>query len=360
MRTKAPIWLTHIAEKRPDFASYLYYMMIRLEACKKVLKQTGSIYLHCDYRASHYLKMVMDEIFGVDNFMNEIVWSYHAGTVPKRGLGRKHDIMLFYAKNCKLLSWNTFRLPIPEHLHKDYTHVDENGRRFRYGGSYDNTIYYLDNGRAATDVWTDINIINKMAKERTGYPTQKPVALLERVINASSNEGDVVLDPFCGCGTTILAAQKLNRRWIGIDINRTAYDTTKSREQQLPLGMTEGFATANYVSRDLEEVKGLSPNEFEYWVNEYHRAYHPSPDRGIDGITKDGVPIQTKTWEVGYSVLDKLLSSAQIHPEVPQPVKKMIIVSQIGFDDSARATKFAIETKFGIEVELKIPEDLLE
>jgi len=291
--------------------------------------------------------MVMDEIFGVDKFQREIIWDLGNASgfkMQARNWIRGHDTILFYVKSKNFIFNKEF---IPYSKEDLALYPEKQERR----------------GLAVTDTWKDIASAQKWGKakaQHTGYPTEKPVKLLERIILASSNEGNLILDPFCGCGTTILAAQKLNRRWIGIDINRTAYDTTKGREQQLPLGTTEGFATANYVSRDLEEVKGLSPNEFEYWVNEYHRAYHPSPDRGIDGITKDGVPIQTKTWKVGYSVLDKLLSSAQIHPEVPQPVKKMIIVSQIGFDDSARATKFAIETKFGIEVELKIPEDLLE
>ena len=168
-----------------------------------------------------------------------------------------------------------------------------------------------------------------------------------------------MLDPFCGCGTCIIAAHKLNRQWIGIDINKFAYDTTRGREKQLPLGMKAEFAKARYITRNLEEVKGLSPLEFEEWVNEFYGATKPHPDKGVDGITQKGIPIQVKAFEISYKVLSQFITDAEYHPNVPQPVKKVIVVSQIGFDDGARKRKFEIETKEGIEVNLITPQDML-
>ncbi len=361
MRQKAPVWLSDIGNRRPEFAAYLYYMMERLQACHRALKQTGSIYLHCDYRASHYLKMVMDEIFGADNFRNEIVWCYTGPRKTPKAFSRKHDIIFFYSKRPNY-KFNQLTIPHRSGIH-DTGRVETFGR-VREGQISQEQIERIKKlehkGKVLEDWWTDIWATERYRSELVGYPTQKPEALLQRIIKASSNEGDLVLDPFCGCGTAIVVAHKLNRRWIGIDINRTAYEITKGREVQMPLGMKEKFARANYVSRDLEEIESLGATDFEKWVNEFYRATKPSPDAGVDGITKDGIPIQTKTGRVDYSIVNQFLSSAQLHPKVPQPTKQMVVVSQTGFDDSARRTAFEIKAKFGIEIQLKEPKDLLE
>lgn len=363
MRSKAPEWLIHIATKRPDFASYLFYMMERLNLCKKVLKSTGSIYLHCDWRASHYLKMVMDEVFGVENFRDDIAWCYTGPSNTKRWFPRKHDNLLFYVKNEQ-----------EGQFFSDTVRVSYKEDSFTMGGSGSLTAKnregnyrtgmeeQLAKGKIIEDYWTDIPSLS-VSTERIGYPTQKPTKLLERIILASSNEGDTVLDPFCGCGTTIIAAQLLKRTWVGIDINRTAYDATTGREIQLPLGMNDSLATAHFVCRDLEAVKNLPHDEFEFWVNEYYGAIRPSPDAGVDGITKDGMPIQTKAWgssKVNDSLVRQFKGDAENHPSVSQPVKRAILVSQSGFEDSARSTAYTIQSRFGIEIELKTPEDLLE
>ncbi|MBA7639019.1 hypothetical protein ES703_46675 [subsurface metagenome] len=354
MRKNAPTWLSNIAVKRPEFAAYLYYMMERLQACHKVLKKTGSIYLHCDYRASHYLKMVMDEIFGVENFRNEIVWHYFMGGKAKSAFARKHDTLFFYSKGRNWIfnpQKHQRRLDFKPSLGDDSKNAEGGKDEFGYY-----SVVTMD------DVW-DIRGVFNMSKEYVGYPTQKPEVLLKRIIQASSNEGDIVLDPFCGCGTAIVVAHKLSRRWIGIDINRTAYETTKGREVQMPLSASaywdEEFAKAKYVSRDLEEVGSMEAREFEKWVNEFYRATKPSPDAGVDGITKDGIAIQTKTGGVDYSIVSQFLSDGQLHSKVSQPVKQMVVVSQTGFDDSARKRAFEIKAKFGIEIQLKEPKDLL-
>jgi len=389
----APEWMKHIAVKRPDFASYLYYMMERLQACHRVLNKMGSIYLHCDWRASHYLKMVLDEIFGDENFRNEIVWQRDAvGKGAKKTSGqwsRELDSILVYSKG-KSVTFNQQYLPSEALAHtqlKEFRYSDQDGRIFKIVtlGDYSqdsieemrkrNLIYtsssgkeykkyYLDEFKLAIgSLWNDIpNLSHGRNPERIGYPTQKPEALLERIIKASSNENDTVLDPFCGCGTTVIVASKLNRQFIGIDI-----DTSERKKGELPTAFTviknrshEFFAQSRYVSRDISEVLEMNPKQFEDWVNEFYNADKPHPDKGVDGITTDGVPIQTKTFRIGYEVIDKLVSSSKYHPFVPKPIKKVIVVSQTGFDDGARQRKFEIETAEGIEVRLTTPEDMLK
>ena len=209
---------------------YLCYMAIRLIEMRRVLKDTGSIYFHCDPTMSHYIKIMMDTIFGEKNFVNEIVWHYRAGTARKKGLGKKHDIIFYYIKDINS-DWifNVWKEKIPENQYYRYNLMDDEGNRYRLGGSNDTTKYFLKDGRQATDTWVDINIINKNAKERKGYPTQKPLKLLERIIKESSKENDVILDPFCGCATTCIASEKLNRKWVGIDISVKAYDLVRDR-----------------------------------------------------------------------------------------------------------------------------------
>lgn len=348
----APEWMKHIAIKRPDFASYLYYMMERLQACHKVLKKTGSIYLHCDYRASHYLKMIMDEIFGHENFRNEIIWCYAGGGIPKRDFPRKHDTILRYTKSDDYF-FNTEYRP--------YSEGTIQRGRTKVKGKYAEKGLRVE-GTPVNDWWIDISPIHSPTDyEKVGYPTQKPEALLERIIKASSNEGDLVLDPFCGCGTTVIVAHKLNRRWIGIDI-----DTSERKRGDLPTAFSviknrsgELFERSRYVSRDLKEVLEMGNKEFEEWVNEFYGANKPYPDKGVDGITKDGIPIQVKTSRIGYKVLSQFITDAKYHPSALKPVTKVIVVSQIGFDNGARQRKFEIETAEGIDICLTTPEDML-
>ena len=410
MRDSTPMWIRHLALKRPDFASYLWYMMARLEMCHRVLRRTGSIYLHCDPRASHYLKMVMDEVFDPERFHNEIIWKRTTAHSSGKKFAPIHDVILYYSKTEDFI-WNEPRADYnQQYLDKYYKYDDGDVRLYwrnsltaagtRQGDSgqpwrgidiaatgqhwkfvresldaldVEGRIYWPPHGgfpqikryrnelkgKSVSDIWDDVDRINPVGRERTGYPTQKPEDLLNRIIDASSNEGGTVLDPFCGCGTTIYAAHKRNREWIGIDINRNAYDATKGREVQLPLGKKEDFAKAKYVSRDLAEISTMDGHAFEVWVNEFYRATKPSPDMGIDGVTAEGVPIQAKVYEIKYPVLSQFITDAKYHPRVPQPVKKVVAVSQKGFDDGARKRKFEIETAEGIQVELVTPEDML-
>ena len=248
-------WHGQIAEEHPELYQiiqaseavydksmkiYLTAMAVRLFEMQRILKPTGSIYLHCDPTASHYLKLVMDALFGKQNFRNEIVWAYTQGGRGLKDFARKHDIVLRYTKS-KVFLFNANAIKIDYELvssksSDSFTKVDENGRFYKevFGANRKKKYrYYKDAGKVPYDWWTDIpQMTGRTAaarKERTGWPTQKPLALLHRIIKASSNEGDVVLDPFCGCATACVAAEQLGRHWIGIDISPSAEVITKIR-----------------------------------------------------------------------------------------------------------------------------------
>ena len=281
--------------------AYLTYMAERLEEMCRILKSRGGgIYLHCNPDASHYLKLIMDAVFGHGNFRNEIVWHYNKWTNAAKYYQRNHDIILFYAKNEDYLFNKQFAMT--DHKRKviergwDRNVVNGTKQLLVYDyfkskteiekGNYDKVVNRSDkpNGTALHDVWHDINYLSSGAKERLGYPTQKPVALLERIISASSNEGDLVMDPFCGCGTTIEAARKLKRDFIGIDISPFACNMIKKRRlSNIPVdiqGIPNGMDSARQLARDF-------PFKFESWAVNIIPGMHPNirqvGDRGIDG-----------------------------------------------------------------------------
>ena len=218
-----------------DMGAFLCFMSVRLLEMKRVLKSTGSIYLHCDPTASHYLKEMMDAIFGRKNFRNEIVWCYRGGGVPKNAFARKHDLLLAYG-NGGTATFNRQYVP--------YSEASTKLVKSRGGVSIDNRVRDLSRGAAMPDWWVDINSLQTWSRERTGYPTQKPLPLYERIVKASSNTGDMVLDPFCGCATTPVAAERLGRQWVGIDIwdraHKTVIDRLKKEGLEAPDGDTGG------------------------------------------------------------------------------------------------------------------------
>ena len=277
--------------------SYLIMMAVRLLEMKRILKPTGSIYLHCDPTASHYLKLTMDSVFGPEQFRTEITWkrtSAHSDARQGRQQhGRVHDLILFYTKSGRW-TWNRIYTNYdPDYVEQFYRHVEpETGRRYRLdnltgpgGAAKGNPSYevmgvtrywrysqermaeliqqgrvvqsrpgtvpaykrYLDEmpGVPLQDIWTDIKPIGARSKERVNYPTQKPIALLERIISASSNEGDVVLDPFCGCATALIAAEKLGRQWVGIDLSPVAKTLVQRR-----MAKELGFDSLQAIYRD--------------------------------------------------------------------------------------------------------------
>ena len=197
---------------RSGMLNYLMYMAVRLLLMRRVLKDTGSIYLHCDPHASHYLKIVMDAVFGKKNFKNEIVWGYKWGGVPRRDFARKHDIILRFSKNTEKYYFNDSAVREPYETKDKRWHNNKDGKILR-------------------DLWDDIPTLNTQSKERLRFETQKPKRLLERIIQSSCPEDGIVLDPFSGCGTTVSAAENLKRKWIGIDISYLAVDLTKKRLQ---------------------------------------------------------------------------------------------------------------------------------
>ena len=324
-----------------DMMAYLVMMAIRLIGLHGALKDTGSIYLHCDPTASHYLKLLMDAVFGVRNFRNELVWKRKSGRVySKNSFGQKSDTLLFYAKTDKSIFNHQHSLESARNYIKErFTHVNEDGRKYRlspltnpdvrpnlmyeYKGHKSpkkgwavskkvmekmegegrlyfpedkskriNRKIFLDEypGHPISNLWDDIPFVNPMAKERLGYPTQKPEALLVRIIKASSNHGEIILDPFCGCGTTITVAEKLKRKWIGIDVTHLAISLMRHR-----LRDTFGDSVKFEVIGEPVDIKGAEalakqdPYQFQWWATGLVGARPAESekkkggDKGIDG-----------------------------------------------------------------------------
>jgi site-specific DNA-methyltransferase (adenine-specific) len=344
-----------------DMMAYLVMMAPRLVELHRVLKDTGSIYLHCDPTASHYLKLLMDAVFGADNFKNEIVWlrTMSKGLMKNR-LPSNHDIIFSYDKGDA--TWNEDAVfqsydldELDEKTLSKYSSVDENGRRYqltsllnpnpdrpnltyeflgvtrvwrwtreRMQEAYEKGLViqsrtgavprykrFLDEqrGKPLGDIWIDIPPLNSQARERLGYPTQKPEALLERIINASSNEGDVVLDPFCGCGTTINVAERLKRRWIGIDITHLAVALIQSRLRDT-FGTELSDYTVHGTPQDTASAEALALQDryqFQWWALSLIDA-RPAQDKkkgkdtGIDGLIRflerEGEPARTVVVQV--------------------------------------------------------------
>ena len=215
-----------------NIKEYKTYIQKRLQKCRKVLKDTGSIFLHCDRSATHYLRLSLDEVFGVENFQSEIIWSYKRWSNARKGLLNAHQVIFFYSKT-KKFKFNRIYTDYSPTTNLDQIFQkrvrDENGKT-KYKTSEDGDIELLEEkkGVPLSDVW-EIPYLNPKANERVGYPTQKPLLLIERVIKLVTEEGDTVLDPFCGSGTTLVAAQLMKRIYIGIDQLKEAIELSKKR-----------------------------------------------------------------------------------------------------------------------------------
>lgn len=203
--------------------TYLDFLRPRLAEMRRCLADSGTLYLHLDWHAVHYAKVMLDELFGSDNFLNEIVWSYRTGGRSSQWFARKHDTLLSYAKS---IGRHTFHVLRDGAFRTDGLNVDEQGRPYK--NTKKGRLYFHPEGPAMTDVW-EIPFLSTVSLERTGYPTQKPEALLERIIKASSSEGDIVADFFCGSGTTPAVARRLGRRWIACDANPAAVEIAQRR-----------------------------------------------------------------------------------------------------------------------------------
>lgn len=355
-----------------DAMAYLVNMAPRLVELHRVLKRTGSLYLHCDPTMSHYLKVLLDSVFGPEHFKSEIVWKRTSSHSGSKKYGPVHDSILFYVKDDQAFTWNQQHQEYSEdYVASKYRFVDndtghlyrlsdmtgsgvrqgESGTAWRHfnptsigrhwaipsycdwkyhqlmgetldglslvdrlealdrvglvkwpdraGGKPEHKRYLEDMpGVTLQDVWTDIDPINARAAERLGYPTQKPLALLDRITAASSNEGDVVLDPFCGCGTTIDSAIRLNRRWIGIDITYIAVDLIEKRLRHTFGDSIIGTYVVSGIPRDIGGAQALferSPFDFERWAVSLIDAQPNAKqvgDKGIDGVVR--FPVDNK------------------------------------------------------------------
>ena len=241
---------------------YLQFMYERLLIAKELLADTGSIYLHCDWHKGAYLRLLMDEVFGGDNFVNEIIWHYTGGTDRKKGFNKKHDTILVYTKSDDYLFNPAFEKFSNSAIQR-FNKTDKDGRKYKENKLSDGRVYktYMKpEGKLVSDVW-QLNIIVSSHNESEQYPTQKPEALLERIIKASSNKGDIVCDFFCGSGTTLAVAEKLNRRWIGCDINKGAIQTTIKRLNNIIKDKT-GQDKTGYA------FKVYNVNNYEVFKNE--------------------------------------------------------------------------------------------
>jgi site-specific DNA-methyltransferase (adenine-specific) len=236
--------------------AYLTYMAQRIIEMHRILKETGSLYLHCDPTASHYLKLLLDSILSKQGFRNEIAWCYTGPSGSRKNFPAKHDTILRYSKSDSFtFNANLIRIPYKE-LHTD---KGNDAKLWKNKGKLqDETIrqQYINKGKIPEDFWIDIPSGGHISpQERTGYPTQKPLALLKRIVLASSNEGDVVLDPFCGCATTCVAAQQLQRKWIGIDIEKQTVSVLIQRLSDAGRLFRDFVATDQIPKRsDLKEV----------------------------------------------------------------------------------------------------------
>jgi len=302
-----------------DMMAYLVMMAIRLQELHRVLNPTGSIYLHCDPTASHYLKLLMDAVFKVNNFRNEIAWCYRGAGYPKKDFGKRHDTIFRYSKtDTYIFNLDEVREKYAETTKERFKHYIGNVRK---GGDFGEQ--KLNPLGKQPDDWWQIQPVAPSAKERLGYPTQKPETLLERIIKASSKEGDIVLDPFCGCGTTITVAEKLKRKWIGIDITHLAVSLMKHRLEN-SFGNNINYKVIG-EPKDLkgaEELAREDPYQFQWWAlglvgaRPAESEKKKGADKGIDGyiyfhdepkmIKTKAIIIQVKCGHINRGMIDAL------------------------------------------------------
>jgi DNA modification methylase len=244
-----------------DAMTYLEWMRPRIRELHRVLKPTGSFYYHCDWHASHYIKVELDRVFGFNNFRNEIVWSYRRWPVKMAAFQRMHDTLLFYTKS-DTCTFNPSFEPATDGFLKRF---GGKGNRLDPGATKKRATAEPTPGMPLRDVW-EISIIAGFSKERLGYPTQKPLALLERIVTSSSDEGQIVLDAFCGCGTSLEAAAKYKRHWIGIDMSPTACRVMAERlEKRLNLKDGIDFQLIDMPKTE-DDLRRLPHREFENWA----------------------------------------------------------------------------------------------
>lgn len=386
--------------------NYVAWMTPKIRECQRILKDTGSMYLHLDTHASDYMRVEMDKIFGESNFVNEIIWKRQIGSHSdaKQGAkryGSSHDVILFYAKTDEYI-WNQQYEPYSEeYIEQFYKYTEPGtGRRYRLsdltgpgGAAKGNPHYeflgvtrywrhskenmeklykegrivqtkpgavpaykrYLDEmkGVAVSDVWDDITRISQTS-ESLGYPTQKPEALLDRIVKTSSNPTDIVLDPFCGCGTAIAVAHKDGRRWVGIDVSPTACKLMAKRMRSLRAKVSDPIG----LPRSMKEVGALQPFEFQNWVFErLHGRVNPrkTGDMGIDGWVELDVPTQVKQQEgVGRVDVDKFETAIQ------RAGKERGYIIGFSFTRDAHEEVARAKNEMGLDIRLKTVQEIID
>jgi len=399
--------------------NYIAWMEGKLKECHRVLKKTGSIYLHCDWHANAYLRVKMDEIFGENNFKNEIIWQRTFSHNDPKRYGNISDHILFYTKSNKW-TWNNQYLPYTEDYIKNFFKKEHKKRTqrkvlltapgIRHGfsgkpwknynptdigrhwgvprrlfaelkipigstpqqaletmekagrikwstGGIPEYIEYLDEmkGTPLQNIWTDISPIQHKSIERMGYPTQKPEALLERIIKASSNEGDIILDPMCGCGTAIAVAQRIERQWMGIDVSPTACKLMVRRMKKAGAKIGENDIVG--LPKTIAQIKVMQPFEFQNWVCQQMMARiskTKSGDMGIDGWIMGAIPLQVKQSEsIGRNVIDNFETAMK-------RVKKTSgVIVALSFGKGAYEEVARAKNEDKIEIELKTVEDIM-
>jgi len=332
-----------------DVYHYVNWMEPRLAQMQRVLKSTGTIYVHLDWHAVHYIKVALDRMFGYDNFLNEVIWHYRRWSGAAKRFQKMHDTILFYAKDTGKQKFNVLYTPYtPKSLaRKQHYHT-----RIKGDDIYVTSI--SPKGVRENDVWI-IPIINSQARERLGYPTQKPEALLKRIIEASSDPGDIVADFFCGCGTTLAVAQLLGRKWIGCDVSPTALKLVKQR--LIKYGATD--ITEVGVPKSLEDLKAMKPFEFQNYVISFIQGINNpklTGEGGIDGWTTfKRYPIQVKQQEhVGRPEIQKFQSAVRAEKK-DKGYFFALGFSKLAYEEVARCK---LEEK--VDIELHVVQDLVQ
>lgn len=375
--------------------AYLVMMAIRLKELHRVLKPTGSLYLHCDPTASHYIKLILDAVFGFENYRNELIWKrINSKGNTFNNFPKNHDVIFRYSKTDKCIWCSQYTAHDPEYIKDFYKYKDENGRIYqladltnpnkdrpnltyelmgvtrvwrwtkeRMQKAYDDGLIvqskpgavprlkrYLDEqeGNPIDDIWTDVMSVQSYSDERLGYPTQKPEALLERIIKASSNEGDLILDPFCGCGTTIAVAERLKRRWIGIDITWLSVDLMERRLKD-SFGAELSPYTVEGAPKDVASAINLGDRDkyqFQWWAVTQigarpYQGKKKGSDTGIDGVMyfeddmttgkQEKIMVQVKAGKHVASphirdligVLDREKAAIGVYISIEKPTKDM-------------------------------------
>jgi len=327
-------------KRRKSIHVYLDFIRECVEKCYQVLKETGTFYFHCDWHASHYIKIMLDEIFGNDKFRDEIIWSFSkvAGTTKK--LLKWHETIFRYSKSDNyVFNIDELREPYSESILKNLK-KDDKGYYYTRGLGNDQSIkrnkktYLHPKGKLPGDVW-DLGTYSPPKNERLGYPTQKPEKLLERIIRLSSNPGEIILDPMCGCGTTLSVAYKLKRQYIGIDISYTACRLIQDRLEKLgalpkPIGK----------AKTIDDFKNLKPFDFQNIIFKIIKGKNnpkKTKDYGIDGWTAEGIPVQVKQQRVHRQHIDEFETALKRHySQLGNNGKEKIgLIIGYGFSDSA-------------------------